>query len=329
MKRRLIALALSLLLAQTSRSAFAESLDAQFEKFILEHDRRPIADSPVYLSFGLPKELERLTHVYANASTGIRLRTFPMINQEVFGAGPLVIREYHILDFEPSSDQETPVEFGRQIRHRSISVLMKPKDDNSKQMNALAVLSTRTDGDSPFEAVDELRLIIHPHFWPKTERGSFSRLAEIALREGRTAKSFLGANVLRGPKEDFPLEPFSIEFSRPILSEEEFNWPAKSDVITSTIFQIDRRYGPSGLLMEVRGSLSRGYRNHSPITYQLDSSESLLIGFTQIRQLAVNLAFEPISSPTTIKGQPLGRHDSPHSCREFIGRLFDAEGPRL
>jgi len=328
MKRISFVLGLSLLIAQIPQSGSAESLDAQFEKFILEHDRRSIADSPVYLSFGLPKELERLTHVYAHASTGLRLRTFPVINEEVFGVGPLVIREYHILDFEPAVDRDTPIQFGRQIRHRSISVLMKPKDDSSKQMNALAVLSTRADGESPFEVVDELRLILHPHFWPKTKRGGFSRLAEIALREGRTAKSFLGANILRLPKEDFPIEPFSIEFSRPILSEVEFNWPAKSDVITSTIFQIDRRYSPSGLLMEVRGSLSRGYRNHAPITYQLDTTESSLIGFTQMRQLAVDLVFEPVSNPTAIKGQPMGRHDSPHSCREFIGRLFDAEGPK-
>ena len=306
----------------------SESLDAQFEKFVLDHQEKERFEAPVYLAFGSTSDLLRLTARYENARTGMRIRTFPILNEDVFGAGPIIVREFHILDFEAPKSEEDTIAFGLQARHRTISLFLKPKDSNPRELVPLFVLIARADQDVPYEHLEELRLVAHPTFWPKTKRGNNSRIAELALREGRNLKYFLGSNVLRSPREDFPLEPFTIEFSRPILSAFDFNWPELSPVVTSTIFQIERHYNPDGLLTNVTASLSRGYREQSSLLYQILGGEFSLSGFTQLRHLAVNLQFEPTSLISASKGQPTGKYNHPHPCREFIGRLFDAEGPK-
>jgi hypothetical protein len=306
----------------------AESIDAQFEKAVLDHQLKSGMEAPVFLSFGIPDTLLRWAHLYQHGKTGIRARVFPSISDEIFGMGPLVIREFHVLDFSALKPGEDVIRLGQNVRHHAISFVMKATDDEKRDFRPVFIVATRGDSPSAFETLDEFRLLMHPNLWPKTLRGAHSKMAEIALREGRTAKHFLGSNVLRVGLDDFPLESFSIEFSRPILSAVEANWPAAPGVVTSTIFQIDRHYNSAGLLTEVTGGLSRAYRNQPHFAYNLSASEFSLLGFTQLRHLAVDLAFEPVALSRPIAGQPTGRFNNPHWCREFIGSLFDAEGPK-
>lgn len=305
----------------------AESIDAQFEKHILDHQMKTGMDAPVFLSFGIPDTLLRRAHLYEHRKTGIRIRAFPSVSDEIFGMGPLLIREFHVLDFSNPRYSDEVIRLGQNVRHHAIAFVMKQIEGNRGEFRPYFIVSTRGDSPSAFETLDEFRLLIHPNLWPKTLRGAPSKMAEIALREGRTAKHFLGSNVLRVGLDDFPLESFSIEFSRPILSALEANWPSGPDIVTSTIFQIDRHYNSAGLLTEVTGKLSRGYRDQPHIAYNLAASDFSLLGFTQLRHLAVDLAFEPVGTNAPIVGQPTGRFDNPHWCREFIGSLFDSEGP--
>lgn len=324
-----LVLTLAALAASTLSNLWAiESIDAQFEKQVLDHQLKSGMDAPVFLSFGIPDTLLRRAHWYEHGKTGIRIRAFPSVSDEIFGMGPLLIREFHVLDFSTLKPGDEVLRLGQNVRHHAISFVMKATDEDKKDFRPMFIVATRGDSPSAFETLDEFRLMIHPNFWPKTLRGAPSKMAEIALREGRTAKHFLGSNVLRVGLDDFPLESFSVEFSRPILSAIEANWQAAPGAITSTIFQIDRHYNSAGLLTEVTGGLSRAYRNQPHFAYNLSPSEFSLLGFTQLRHLAVGLAFEPVALSRPIGGQPTGRFNNPHWCREFIGSLFDAEGPR-